>query len=272
MNIKKFSEINQQDLSLVGGKGLSLGLLTRNGFNVPDGFVITTQVFDSYYQKDLPSSVDGEILDHFDLLKTEKVAVRSSAIGEDSKDSSWAGLFVSYLNVGREDLVQRVRDCWRSIESEKINSYSSNLAQRDKPQLAVVVQKMVQAQVSGVMFTKNPVTQKDEILIESTYGLGELLVQGQITPDSFLVNHKMEILARNIEFKDKMLSPNNYDNREIEVPEDLKNVPSLSDKNILDLAMLGKKIEQFYGYPQDIEFSIEKDQIYILQSRPITTL
>lgn len=246
MYIKYLSEISKEDVNLVGGKGASLGELSKVGMPVPPGFVITTGGF----QK----NIEQEVLEVFDKLNTDRVAVRSSAVAEDSSSASWAGQLETYLNVTRENLITKVKQCWDSIKSERAKHYSSqqNLSE-DQLKVAVVIQKMVDAKAAGVMFTVNPVSQdKNEVMIESILGLGEQLVQGSVTPDNFIIDKQtLEIKSRDLQ-QDKQ---------------------TVSDENIKKLVELGKEIEGHYGSPQDIEWAIDNaNKIWILQSRPITTL
>lgn len=244
--IKKFNEISKESVSLVGGKGASLGEMINAGIPVPSGFVITT---DGFHE-----DIEQEALRAFDQLNAEKVAVRSSAVAEDSSSASWAGQLETYLNVTREDLINKVKDCWNSINSERAKDYASqqNLSE-DQMRVAIVVQKMVDAKSAGVMFTVNPVsTDRNEVMIESILGLGEKLVQGEIIPDNFIVDKET------LEVKNSDLQHEKQ---------------TISDDNIEGLVKLGKKIEEHYGKPQDIEWAIdEQNKIWILQSRPITTL
>lgn len=247
MYIKQFNDISKDDVNLIGGKGASLGEMANVGIPVPPGFVITTEGF----QKD----IEKEILEAFDRLDTDKVAVRSSAVAEDSSQASWAGQLETYLNVSREDLITKVKECWESIKSERAVDYASqqNLS-KEQLMVAVVIQKMVDSQAAGVMFTVNPVSKdKNEVMIESVLGLGESLVQGAVTPDNFIVDKEtLEIKSKNLQ---------------------KENEQSISDENIKKIVELGKKIEDHYGNPQDIEWAIDgQNKIWILQSRPITTL
>lgn len=246
MCIKFFSEISKEDVNLVGGKGASLGEMVNANIPVPSGFVITTEGF----QKD----IDKEILEAFDKLNAERVAVRSSAVAEDSSSASWAGQLETYLNISRDNLINKVKECWDSIKSERALSYASqqNLP-ADQLLVAVVIQKMVDAQSAGVMFTANPVTNnREEVMIESVLGLGEQLVQGSVTPDNFLID------KNTLEIKSKDLQVDKQ---------------TIFEENLQKLVELGKKIENHYGNPQDIEWAIDnQDKIWILQSRPITTL
>src|SRR3989338_6833753 len=162
--IKKFSEISKESVSLVGGKGASLGEMTNADIPVPPGFVISTEGF----QKD----IEKEALEAFGELNAEKVAVRSSAVAEDSSSASWAGQLETYLNVSKEDLTSKIKECLESIKSDRAVSYASeqNLSD-DQMQVGVVVQKMVDAKSAGVMFTANPVNNDtEEVMIGSVLG------------------------------------------------------------------------------------------------------
>lgn len=244
MYIKSLSEISKNDVALVGGKGASLGELTQAGISVPSGFVITT----SGFQKE----IEQEILKAFDKLNAQRVAVRSSAVAEDSSDASWAGQLETYLNVSRKDLIEKVKQCWDSINSERAKTYALGQdLSREQLKVAVVVQRMVDSKAAGVMFTVNPVSEdRGEVMIESVSGLGESLVSGSVTPDNFVIDKEsLEIKSRDIQQE------------------------SISDESIKKLVNLGKAVEVHYGRPQDIEWAIdEQGKIWILQSRPITTL
>lgn len=273
--LRKFSEISKEDVSLVGGKAASLGELTKAHFPIPPGFVITTECYQEFWTKDLPADVKDDILKAFDALQADYVAVRSSATAEDSITTSWAGQLESYLNVTKDNLIDAIRKCWESIHSEHALAYASqnNINKKDLA-VGVVVQKMVKSDVSGVMFTINPVTNNSsEIMIEAGYGLGELLVQGIITPDNFLVRKDtLEFLESTIASQDMMLVFKDGKNKKIPVPENKKDKPSLTSQQVNELVKIGMMIEKHYSAPQDIEWAIEKEKIYIVQSRPITTL
>ncbi len=274
--IKTFGEISKEDVESVGGKGASLGEMTRVGIQVPPGFVVTAQTHNKFINDQLPVDVEGEILKAFDKLNAQRVAVRSSAIAEDSSQASWAGQLETYLNVGRGDLITKVRDCWNSIKSERALAYAGekDLSEEDL-YVAVVVQKMVESEASGVIFTVNPISKdKNEIMIEAGYGLGEMLVQGLITPDNFIVDKEtLDLKSRDIQVQENMLVFQNGKNEQIPVPEDKKDKQAISGEKVKELATLAIKIEDHYEKPQDIEWAIDKDEkIWILQSRPITTL
>ena len=275
MYIKLFSEVSKKDVSEVGGKAASLGEMTKAGVPVPPGFVLTTDANKEFYKKEFPVSFQEEILKAFDSLNTERVAVRSSAVAEDSSSSSWAGQLESYLNIKKEDLIEKIKDCWNSINSQSAQNYAyEHNVSKDRLLVAVVIQKMVESESSGVMFTINPITKDEsEIMIEAGFGLGEMLVQGMITPDNFLLDKKtLEIKSKTLSDQDKMLIFQDGENKEVSVPDDKKGKPALSDEEVKSLAKLGVQIEEHYTSPQDIEWGLEEGNFYILQSRPITTL
>lgn len=274
--IKTFDEISKEDVLEVGGKGASLGEMTRVGIKVPPGFVVTAQTHQKFINDQLPVDVEEEILKAFDLLDTKRIAVRSSAIAEDSPQASWAGQLETYLNVSKEDLIEKIRGCWNSIKSERALSYAAGQdLTEDQLVVAVVVQKMVESEASGVMFTVNPVSKdRSEIMIEAGLGLGEMLVQGLITPNNFILDKKtLDIKSRDIQTQDTMLIFKDGKNIEVAVPNDIKDKQAISDEKVKELATLAIKVEDHYGEPQDIEWAIDENgKIWILQSRPITTL
>jgi len=273
--IKQFDEISKDEIKLVGGKALSLSRLIQAGLPVPSGFVITTEAYRNLKSVGVSSELKDAILDAFDTLGAKVVAVRSSAIAEDSSDASWAGQFESYLNVSREQLIDSVEKCWESASSDTVNAYAEGKS-TDKEQLAiaVVVQKMVNSEVSGVAFSVNPVTKDtDEIMIEAIYGLGELLVQGMITPDNYVVDkHSFEVKENVTKTKSTNLIYKDGENVEQPVPEDKRDKSCLIDGQIVELSKLINEVEQYYGTPQDIEWALENNKFFIVQSRPITTL
>lgn len=276
MYIKSFNEISKKDINHIGGKGASLGEMTQAGISVPSGFIITTQTNQNFINEPLPVDVREDILKAFDGLNAERVAVRSSAVAEDSSQASLAGQLATFLNIKKEDIIDRMRDCWSSIKSERSLAYitEQNLSQ-DKLAVAVVVQKMIDSQTSGVIFTVNPVTKNpNEIMIEAVLGLGEGLVQGLITPDNFIINKKtIEIKNQDIQTQETMLTSIDGKNMEVPVPDDKKDKPAIIDDKVIELAKLAIRIENLYQKPQDIEWAIDdQGKIWILQSRPITTL
>lgn len=204
------------------------------------------------------------------------VAVRSSATAEDLPNASFAGQQETFLNIkGEASVVQHVRKCWASLFTPRAIFYRvENKFDHFKIGIAVPVQKMVQSDVSGIMFTVNPVTNdKETIVIEATYGLGELIVQGQVTPDHFEVNkHSLDITHKKISRQEKQMHL--YKGKTVidNVPAAKQSVQKVTDQQVKHIAQLGKQLEKHYYFPQDIEWAIEKGHVYITQTRPITTL
>ena len=205
------------------------------------------------------------------------VAIRSSATAEDLPEASFAGQQDTYLNIrGSEDVVEYVQKCWASLfESRAIFYREENDFDHSKVYIAVVVQEMVNAEKAGVMFTVHPSTGEEKILIEAAWGLGEGVVSGTVTPDTcWYDKEKNEILDYKISDKKVMFDrdPDTGHTVKVDVPEDLREKRVLSNDEITQLAQLGKRIQNHYNFPQDTEWAIEGGKIYMLQSRPVTTL
>lgn len=254
-----------EDITQLGGKGLSLVKMTKAGFVVPDGFVISADV-----QK-RTEDFDKEVLSAFDQLGAKYVAVRSSAVAEDGANTAWAGQLETYLNIARDDLLQAIEDCWRSINSDRAKSYAKQ-HNIEAGAVAVVVQKMIQSDVSGIAFSAHPVTgDKNQVVIEAGLGLGEAIVSGTITPDTYVINKQTDEIVESFPAtQTKKLVLNNGANQyqEIEPMSQQK----ITNEQIKEVAEQTKKLEEYYRHPVDVEWAIEKDQLYITQCRPITTL
>lgn len=262
-------DANFSNIALVGGKAASLGELITAGLHVPDGFVITTNAYNA--QNDV-SIIIAEAERTFDSLSLDRVAVRSSAVGEDAGDSSWAGQLDTVLNVTREGLKDAIEHCWQSMQSSRAQAYAKdNNISKDEQSVAVVIQKMVDADVAGVAFTVNPVNgDQNQLIIEAIYGLGELLVQGSVTPEGLVIYRKSgQIIDRSEHRQVRQLAHKNGEN--VEIPVRGKG-PILSDMMIKALLQQCTRIEDYYGKPQDIEFAFEDSDLFIVQSRPISTL
>ena len=300
--IRYFNEINKEDVMIVGGKGANLGEMTGAGFPVPEGFVITAEAYRTFMAANgisektpsvrekilegiLPQELKEEILTAFRNMQAGKdagsgklrVAVRSSATAEDLPDASFAGQQETYLNVmGEEDLLKRVLECYASLWGERAVVYRRTQGYDDsKVALAVVVQKMVESKTAGVMFTADPVSgSRDLIRINGSYGLGESVVSGSVTPDSFIMNKDGTLRESVTGDKKTMIvyAEGGKGTVTKEVPEKLQKSPCLSKEELVSLCREGVKIEEHYGIPMDIEWGIEGGKVYILQARPITTL
>ncbi len=309
--IKHFNQISSKDVNLVGGKGASLGEMTKAKFAVPGGFVIISSAFEEYLKatdinveinamwkriniKDIenveenseiiralilkgkiPRSLQQEILKSLQKLKAKYVAVRSSATAEDSKIDSWAGELESYLNTTQKTILQNVKKCWASLYTPRALFYRvERKLHRRKVSVAVAVQKMIQSQVSGICFTVHPITKsKNQMIIEAGYGLGEAIVGGIITPDAYVVEKdSLTILDININQQEKKIKWVKNKNQNITVPKAKQSKQKLKNSDIIKLAKIAKNIEKHYKSPQDIEWAFSKGKLYITQSRPITTL
>ncbi|UCE38170.1 MAG: hypothetical protein JSW00_02735 [Thermoplasmata archaeon] len=311
--VRGFKEVSKSDITLVGGKGANLGELTKLGLLVPEGFCITAEAYSDYImdvkdeilniansikmedQSDLQKKVQDirrtilsielskkislDITEAFMkfVAKNEKsVAVRSSATAEDLPDASFAGQHETYLNVvGIDDLLNKVKECWASLWTPRAIQYRKKHGFRhSKVSMCVVVQRMISPSVSGVMFTYNSLEEKDdEIVVESTFGLGEGLVSGLVTPDTYTIEKDgLKIKRRRISKKEVMVVPSKEGVTKAYVPKEKQEVPTLSDEKIKKLAKIGLVIEQHFKSPQDIEWGLSQDRFYILQSRPVTGL
>ncbi|UCE74794.1 MAG: hypothetical protein JSV56_03585 [Methanomassiliicoccales archaeon] len=309
--IKWFGEISREDVSLVGGKGANLGELYQGGFPVPFGFCISVRAYNDFQRENedeiqkIADSIDfadqsdlkgksqkiRDILLRKEITQTitkdiedallkltenqkEPVAIRSSATAEDLPTASFAGQHETFLNVaGKEDILQKVKECWASLWTPRAIGYRLRQGfESEKVGMCVVVQRMLIPSVSGVMFTFNSMEGTgDEIVIESTFGLGEGLVAGIVTPDAFIINKEnLKIVKKTISEKDFMIVPMQGGTEQVKVPGDKRRIPSISDDKALELARIGLKIEAHYKTPQDIEWCRYKDRLFILQSRPIT--
>ncbi len=229
----------------------------------------------------MPVDVQEDILKSYKELcdmygKQVYVAVRSSATAEDLPTASFAGQQDTYLNIiGGEDVLVAVKKCWASLFEPRAIFYRvENKFDHMKVGLAAVIQMMVQSEKAGVVFTVDPLYQDPQILsIETAFGLGEVVVSGMVTPDTYRVNKdSLDIIDKSVVKQPWMLIKIDGKNKRAEIKDDAQGRQKISDNEIKDLAKVCKRIEQHYGYPQDIEYAFEKDNLYIVQSRPITTL
>lgn len=260
--------VSVQNTFLVGGKAASLGEMIQAGIDVPPGFVVTTRA-----KAKMSLDLQKEILEAFDELGSEFVAVRSSAVAEDGKAASWAGQLETYLNVTRRDLIQSIEKCWASISSERAQAYADEQGITASPSdVGVVVQAMIQSDVAGVVFSANPVTNDtDEIMIEAVLGLGESLVSGQVTPDNYLISKDGEIKGISISEQTRQLVKSSGGVDWVDLGT-AGSEQKLTTEQIDRLVEQVKRVESHYGFPVDIEWVIKDRELFIMQSRPITTL
>ena len=236
---------------------------------------------------DLPENLFLDINNRIQNLPEGYYAVRSSALAEDLEDASFAGQLDSFLNIKKENILRNIVECWASYWTDRAVKYrhDSSIGHLDTEieaaGIAVLVQKMVNADVSGVTFTANPVNGTDDIVVESTYGLGESIASGIVTPDIFVLNRDGNIVTETIKTKNKGYFLKNGENSLIDINIENRKKSSLTKKLLGELLEIAVELEKFFGVPQDIEWAIELDEsdkemessnIYILQSRPVTTL
>lgn len=309
---KNFSELSKNNTKIAGGKGASLGEMTKAKIPVPPGFVVLSEAFEKFLEesdlsmevetklkkvnfrdinsvnkisseiRDLihdasfPKDIGQEVIKSYRKLKLGLVAVRSSATAEDSSVASWAGELESYLNVTEKKILESVKKCWSSLFTPRAIFYRhEKKMHKNKVSVAVVIQKMIQSEVSGIAFTVHPVTEdRNQMVIEAGYGLGEAIVGGKITPDTYVIHkNNLEIIDKNISEQKIMINiKGNQGTRTVKVPKAKTGKQKMSDKQILKLAQICYTIEKHYRKPQDIEWALEKGKFYITQSRPITTL
>lgn len=228
----------------------------------------------------VPEVVGHEIISSYKklsgLFKKALVAVRSSATAEDAPGTSFAGQQASYLNIqGEANVLNKVRECWASLFTERSIFYRvENKVKHEKVKVSVVVQKMVQSEVSGVMFSINPVTNdKDRIVVEAVWGLGEMIVQGSVVPDTYVVQRDtFAILSKEISDQSIQLIRHGSETKEADVPKSIRNKQKITDEQIIALAKYSDKLQKHYFFPQDSEWALEKGKLYIVQTRPITTI
>src|SRR5680860_1124371 len=310
-----FSNVNKDDVNIVGGKGANLGEMTQAKFPVPPGFIVTANAYYNFLKdnnletkiKHLINTVNfekqdsieqvskhikkeimqGEISEELknDVYKAYKVlggvfkdalvAVRSSATAEDLATASFAGQQETYLNIkGEGNLIDNIRKGWASLFEPRAMFYRHEQHfDHIRIGIALVVQKMIESEKSGIMFTIDPVTNdKSKIVIEAIYGLGEYIVQGKVTPDHYEVaKDKNELIVKQTAEQNVKYVLKGDKNKEIKLSKKEGSKQKISVKEIFALADLGRKLEKHYYFPQDIEWAIEKGKVYIVQTRAVTT-
>jgi len=313
MAVLWLDDIGADDLDEVGGKGASLGELAGAGLPVPPAFVVTAGTYRRFIEEaeideelfeavdvdvedssalaeaaqraqdlilntEFPEPLREEILEAYEHLDDGEafVAVRSSATAEDLPDASFAGQQETFLNVTAERLLERVRECWASLFTQRAIYYRQQQGfDHSAVNIAVVVQEMVDAEKSGVMFTSHPSTGAPKVIVEAAWGLGEAVVSGAVSPDNYVVDrHSGSVEEVTVADKKVMheKDPETGDTVEREVPEDRREDRVLTDDELDRLVELGERVEDHYDTPQDVEWAIVGGEVYMLQSRPITTI
>lgn len=309
--ILNFDEIKKEDVLIAGGKGANLGEMTSAKINVPRGFVITADDYRDFLKENsidifieneirksendekallnaaddfrtkikagkFPKLLENEIREkYFNLGDNVRVAVRSSATAEDLPHASFAGQQETYLNVrGLDDVLEKVCSCYASLWGKRAVSYRLHQGyDQSSVSIAVVIQEMVESEKAGVLFTVNPVSKKEnEMQINASYGLGESVVSGRVTADSYIVDKNGEIIEVTIGCKETQIIYGEKNTVEVTVDDNDRKKRALNDREISELINSGLKIEKHYKMPMDIEWAIKGDEVYILQARAITTL
>jgi pyruvate,water dikinase len=311
MHIKLFKKLNKKSAFEAGGKGSSLGEMTNAKIPVPPGFALLASAFERFLEetdldveveatlkkvnhkdinsveeaseviralierKKMPKDIADEIVYYFNVLDTKFVAVRSSATAEDSSAAAWAGQLETYLNTTEKDLLKNVQKCWSSLFTPRAIFYRfEKKMHKDKVSVAVVVQAMVQSEISGICFTVHPVTKdRNQMVIEAGLGLGEAIVSGSITPDTYVV-HKDDFSILDINVSEQSMAIYKVGDKNVnkKLSAKIGGKQKLTGKQIVEIAKICKNIEKHYKSPQDIEWAYVGGKFYITQSRPITTL
>ncbi|MFA5295583.1 MAG: phosphoenolpyruvate synthase [Methanoregulaceae archaeon] len=307
-------EIRKEDIAAVGGKGASLGEMSSLGLPVPGGFVVTSRAFRNFLvgtglertlflelenlnvddnkaleqaaqkaraavmKAKMPESLKKRVREAYRKLDGGNmvVAVRSSATAEDLPDASFAGQQETYLNIrGEKNLLEAVHKCWASLYGARAVYYRAKQGFDDRSvNIAVVVQQLINAEKAGVMFTSHPVTGEPLTIIEGSWGLGESVVSGSVSPDKYVFDQRAgKVIDRLIARKTiEIVSDGEHGTRTQDVALDRQELAVLTDDEVTRLAAYGKVAETHYGVPQDVEWGIVGNTLYILQSRPITTI
>ena len=269
--ITSFQKLQRDELENCGGKGKSLVEMTMAGFSVPYGFIINSDEFMKYcaingllevsLEEMWQGIIDGKFSDEMskNILElymqvfpnNEKVAVRSSALCEDSSEFAWSGELETYLFIDKNNLLESIKKCFASLFTKRALLYAkrANIS-RDKLRVAVIVQKQIESQFAGVAFSNNPLNGKNDIMIETVSGQGERLVSGEVIPDRYVYSYDGTLQSNKIQ-------KSNIHIAEYHLSNLLKNI---------------KQLKEFYNFPVDIEWAIENDSLFILQCRPITTI
>ena len=314
MGVEWLEDVRSADIDRAGGKAASLGELHAAGLPVPPGFVVTADTYRKFIENaeidgalfeavavdhedstglreaherahrlimdtPLPDAVEAEILDAYYAMAGEEqifVAVRSSATAEDLPDASFAGQQETFLNVDEEAILERVKACWASLFSQRAIYYRNRQGfAHDEVDIAVVVQEMVDAEKSGVLFTSHPSTGAAQMIIEAAWGLGEAVVSGTVSPDNYVVD-KTTLIPESVTVADKkvLMERDGETGETIERPvTDARRAERvLADAEIEALCSMGAEVEAHYETPQDVEWAMVDGTLYMLQSRPITTI
>lgn len=309
---RNLTSLRKTDAAVAGGKGANLGELLHAGIPVPPGFVVTAHAFERFLQESdldvelqaeldrvkykdtnsveraseeiralfaqakMPKDIAAEILSEHKKLKASLVAVRSSATAEDGSAASWAGELESFLDVKPAGILTAVKQCWSSLFTPRAIVYrrEKNL-HKTEVAVAVVIMNMVQSEIAGVTFTVHPVTKdRNQMIIEAVWGLGEGIVSGRFTPDSYVIDRRNFSLVDVNQAEQTLMIAKKAGGGTYEAKVSSAKIrrQKLAGRQIVALARLCVRIEKHYKSPQDIEWAVERGKFFIVQTRPITTL
>lgn len=308
--VKTLRDVGRDDVHLVGGKAANLGFLIQNNISVPQGYVVTTEAFQKFVKeyefednissqlndldvndydqlRQVSSNIDEYFLNNtfpnelvkdikkcYERLDLGAVVCRSSSTFEDSTRASFAGQHETFVNIQNTDeIINSVRKCWASLYTPRVLAYAVHQGiSIEEAKMAVVVQKIVSPERSGVMFTSHPNKGEDYLLIESNWGLGDSVVSGDVTPDKFTVDKcSLSVTSEEISDKKKIVAiEENGDTEVRKTTSERQRRRSLDNEEIKNLGKLGMEIEELLRNPQDIEWALEDGEIRILQTRSIT--
>ncbi len=308
---RSLNRLGRCHLSIAGGKGASLGAMLQVGLPVPEGFAVLTQAYedfvahnrlgesvrplvedvppddpqwlaeaaqalkDRFMAGEIPAQVAQAIAQAYDRIGGGLVVVRSSATAEDLPGASFAGQHDSFLNIkGKEDVCDAVRRCWASLWNPRAVSYRKRVGlDTTDIAIAVVVQRMINAERSGVLFTANPLDhRRDRMLLSASFGLGEAVVGGDVTPDTWVLDSTGQVVEHHLADKQVITQREGKGTVNRPMPEDQRRTLTLNADEVAALAQLGARAQKFFDSPQDLEWAMEGAKIYLVQSRPITSL
>ena len=261
MYVIKFEDLTKDDIGIAGGKGANLGELTQANIPVPPGFVVTAETYDKFMQDTGIFNKVMDIIDEIDINNTKELQEAAEEIKE-----------IIIATPMPDDISTMILEAYNQL-SMKVGEDEADVAVR-KVLIAVVVQQMVDSDKAGVMFTVNPSTGENIALIEGSWGLGESVVSGTVTPDNYAVDKDTNKIL-NVTISDKktwFVNDENGTSVQKDVPEDMRNERVLSDEELIELTEMGKRVQAHYGKPQDTEWAFHAGNLFLLQSRPITTL
>jgi pyruvate, water dikinase len=298
VTVLRFSDDACLQVAAAGGKGASLARMAAFGLPVPPGFVVHAGALAASLpdggaelrravredrarapalvaSAQIADELTGAVADAYTELggDDQAVAVRSSACAEDSQEASFAGQQETYLHVrGSAEVLERLRDCWASFFTERALFYREQRGSLDDLGMAVVVQRMVSADVAGVLFTMDPVQRRrDRMVVEAVFGLGEAVVSGQVTPDHFVLARDGTVKRERLSVQPlAVVSGSDGGTVERALSQDEGGAATLGPDELRELARLGAELEERLGGPQDIEWALEDGELYVLQCRPVT--